>query len=172
MMNKKAKSKIFHYNFLEKNRKGFLLAEETLKIVIAVICIGFLVYFLSLLYFSNLNGKKQNQAEATLKLIEEKISQGGEIDLVTPIGWTIFNFTEEKKPNKCAGKNCVCICDKVTWNVGNLNRQITKCQEKGKCLVIENLIGFKPIEIKKLKEGKTKIKIIKTDEEVTIEEIK
>ena len=32
------------------NRKGFLLAEETLKIILALIAITFLVYFLVSLY--------------------------------------------------------------------------------------------------------------------------
>ena len=50
-----------------KNKKGFLLAEETLKMVLAVICIGFLIAFLFALYFNNVNNAKFLQAESVLK---------------------------------------------------------------------------------------------------------
>ena len=36
----------------KKNKGGFLLAEETLKIVIALIALTFLIYFLMSLYFA------------------------------------------------------------------------------------------------------------------------
>ncbi|KKK68866.1 hypothetical protein LCGC14_2939740, partial [marine sediment metagenome] len=34
-------------------KKGFLLAEETLKMILAVIAIGFLAFFLTSLYFNS-----------------------------------------------------------------------------------------------------------------------
>ena len=53
------------------DKKGFLLGEETLKIIVAVVCLGFLVYFLSALYFSNANSKEKIQAEETIYRISE-----------------------------------------------------------------------------------------------------
>jgi len=49
------------------NKKGFLLAEETLKIVVAVISITFLIYFLTSLYFARIDGENLRKAEAVLK---------------------------------------------------------------------------------------------------------
>lgn len=46
-----------------KNKKGFLLANETLKIIIAVICIGFLIYFLAMLYLSKSGTQDKMDAE-------------------------------------------------------------------------------------------------------------
>ena len=40
-----------------KNKKGFLLAEETLKIILAVIAIGFLAYLLFSIYKSGSDSK-------------------------------------------------------------------------------------------------------------------
>ncbi len=158
-----------------RNKKGFLLAEETLKIVIAVICIGFLAYFLTSLYFSNLDEKKQNQAEATLEQIEIKIGEGGgELKGVTPTGWSIFNFSEKSKPNQCAGKKCICICDEISTNYAGVfgNRQLKECQKDGRCLVVENLLGFEIIEIKETNEGATDIEVIEMEEGIKLEEVK
>ena len=63
---------------LKKNRKGFLLAEETLKIILAVISIGFLVYFLSALYFANQNSEELEQAEASLEFLINEINSGSD----------------------------------------------------------------------------------------------
>lgn len=136
-----------------KNKRGFLLAEETLKIVIAVICIGFLVYFLMSLYFANLNKEKLQQAEATLKTSEESIKvalenlkeEGKELHLKNPTGWSLFNFAGEIKPNLCGGENCLCICER-TW-FSAFDGQAKKCDEVGVCLIVLNLGKSNNIEI-------------------------
>ncbi len=153
-----------------KNKKGFLLAEETLKTVLAVIAICFLIYFLVSLYFGNLEKTNQKHADATLETIDEYIKAGGEALGITPVGWYVFGFTEEA-PNPCAGKNCLCICDDVHeyfWTEGR-PKQIKECGENGRCLVIENLEAFEDIEIKK---EITSIRIKKEDNKIIIEEIK
>ena len=148
-----------------RNKKGMLLAEETLKIVIAVIAIGFLAYFLVSLYFSNLDEKNQKQAEATLERVSEIISNNsGEVRAINPAGWYLFSFTELEKPNSCAGKNCLCICDNV---IDILDRQITECSDVGRCLIIESLEPFEEIEI----EVGTNIGIKKLDNKIIFEEI-
>ncbi len=129
------------------NKKAFLLASETVKIVIAVICIVFLVYFLTSLYFSKITEEKGRQAEATLKsgklsieksiLDAQKNSPVQKYTLTNPEGWYFFSFTgSEKKPNSCAGQNCLCICENV-WDF--FERQTKYCDEDGACLIIQNL---------------------------------
>jgi len=101
------------------NKKGFLLAEETLKIIIAVISIVFLVYFLTSLYFAKAGEQERKEAEATLISSPESLKatitnlNEGEtqnFSLANPDGWSLFGFVD-KKPNSCAGQNCLCICN-------------------------------------------------------------
>ena len=151
------------------DKRGLLLAEETLKTVIAVIAIGFLVFFLASLYFANLNEKKQDQAVATLdqfsKVIES--AEGGEILKINPEGWHIFSFIEEK-PNPCLGKSCICICDNV---IDYFDRQLSECSYDGRCLIVENLQSFEEIEIKDAEDSPTNINITKSDNKIIVEEI-
>ena len=58
-----------------KNKRGFLLAEETLKIIIAVICIVFLVYILVAVYNSHSADKKIEQAKEVLLGTEKEMFQ-------------------------------------------------------------------------------------------------
>jgi len=135
-------------------KRGLLLAEETLKIVIAVICIAFLVFFLTQLYFAKINAQKQRQAESHIGIINEKIDSYdpefpdlNQYRFPNPIGWYIFAYTEgaEKRPNSCLGRACMCICENV-WDV--FDRQIKYCDESGACLIVEGLINFDDLEIK------------------------
>ena len=147
-----------------KNKKGMLLAEETLKMVIAVIVIIFLVYFLVNLYFANLDEEKQKQAEATLDRISEIVesSSDGEVMAINPKGWYLFPFTEEIKPNSCTGKSCLCICDNV---VNVFDRQVKECSDNGGCLIVQNLQTFEEIEI----EIGTNLRIKKIDDKIIVE---
>ena len=142
-----------------KNKNGFLLAEETLKMVLAVIAISFLIYFLTSLYFAKVNSEKLRQAEAILKgdsegSIKMVIDNLGdknstEFHLQSPKGWYLFGFVEDK-PNSCAGENCLCVCDKVLvdtfFGLGS-SRQIKECDESGVCLILQNLKEFEKIKI-------------------------
>jgi len=138
------------------NKKGFLLGETTLKIIIAVICIAFLIYFLYVLYFSN-NGREKEEAQSTLigptesvKEIIKRVreNQTGEEKLIhNPDGWHLFSFVNgEVRPNSCAGDNCLCICDDVWFDTfGGLidSRQVSKCEDGGVCLVVKDLVNKK-----------------------------
>jgi len=133
------------------NKKGFLLAEETLKIILAVIAIAFLIYFLFALYFSNVHAEKLKQAQAVLTNSSESIKMKIERvrstqiaetkNIPNPNGWYLFGFVSDPKPNSCVGKNCLCICDKVMVNDFLFwdDRQIKECDEKGVCLIVEDL---------------------------------
>ena len=158
-----------------KNKKGFLLTEETLKIVIAVIGLTILIYFLVALFYSNIGQEKQRQAASTVEGISDVISVldlgQREVYLLQPKGWTMFSFVgEETKPNSCFGENCICICDEV-W-VDIFDNQIKKCAKKGACLVVDNLESFESFEIKSYQEGTININISKEEGKTRVIEIK
>jgi len=179
MKNKNKKQEIFSSYFFTKNKKGNLLPEEVLKIVVAVICIGFLIFLLVSLYFSLTGGQKKKEAEASMNLISKeiiRIDNDGEYNsqgfpVPNPSGWYIFSFTEgEIKPNLCAGENCICICENV-WLNQNLpfnnwqKRQVERCDDKGSCTVVSNLKKFDKIKIEK---GGIAILIGKINSEIQI----
>lgn len=153
------------------NHRGFLLAEETLKILIAVICIGFLVYFLFALYFNNQDKKDLELAKASLEHLVEQINAGtSEIEIYNPDEWVITSWpndyvsgtlfwkqTKNGIPLSCSNlgwSSCICICK--SDNPG-------KCDDKGYCLentkgfMIENSVEIKnpPVILKINKESKT-----------------
>ncbi len=144
-----------------KNKKGNLLPEEVLKIIIAVIAIGFLIFLLVSLYFSVTGEQKKKEAEASITDSQggiapeiNRINAGGEPlaqgKLVpNPSGWYILSFVgEDIKPNSCTGGNCVCICENVALNIFNWQkRQANKCDDKGTCTVVSNLKKFDKIKI-------------------------
>lgn len=133
----------------KRSKKGFLLANETLKIIIAVICIGFLIYLLSMIYLSKTGANKKVEAEKNLERVEEIIDSLG-IDeserqaIGNPKAWHIFSFTGLEKPNSCAGQSCLCICGKALDIDGQFNRQIKKCDSDGVCIGIR---GFQSSDL-------------------------
>ncbi len=103
-----------------KNKRGFLLAEETLKMVIALIAISFLVYFLISLYMTNKTSKDLELAKATLEHLVEEINslKDGEVrdvEVYNPEDLWISSWPYEKSmPLSCSNlewKNCICICE-------------------------------------------------------------
>lgn len=145
-----------------KSKKAMLLTEEVLKMVVAVIGLVLLSYFLVSLFYSDTKEKKQREATATLDQISQvilnmEISQGN-VTALQPQRWTLFSFTEEeKKPNPCSGRDCICICNKVIADV--FDNQIKKCSKNGACLIINNLNEFEDIKIESYREKLTSINI-------------
>lgn len=139
------------------NKKGMLLASETLKIILGVIAVGFLVFLLASIYFSNVNSKNLVSATSTIERVSDILVrlEAGEVESeivseLTPPGWSFFSFTEsETKPNSCAGQNCLCICDKVLSEYGGIfgERQVSECDEEGICLIVSKLKEFSEFEI-------------------------
>jgi len=133
------------------DKRGFLLAEETLKIVIAVIAIGFLIYFLTSIYLRSQESKDLELAKASLEhLISEvnSMEEGKEksVEIYNPKGWVVVSWpsdivsrtwywakqNEKTIPNFCKNLNwesCICICK---------NRKAQDCDEKGICENNEN----------------------------------
>lgn len=129
-----------------KNKKGFFLAEETLKIVLAIIVIIFLVYLLVSLYFSNKEAQEIGFAEASLKnLVEQLNSKNSEIQIFNPDGWRITSWTAggAGMPLTCSNlgwKNCLCICD-TTLNP--FDSVLDECNKLSSCLEYDNEIFIK-----------------------------
>ncbi len=144
-----------------KNRRGFLLAEETLKIVIALICISFLIYLLTSLYFKNKDSKDLELAKASLEhLVNEINAKAPSVEIYNPKGWVIgvwphdttkriwyylFLLSETKigLPKYCENlgwDRCICICKKDDQD---------KCDDLGFCLESDSKIEGGAIEIEK-----------------------
>lgn len=133
----------------KENKRGFLLAEETLKIIIAVICIIFLVYLLAALYNSNSSNKKLNQAKEILIGTDEssrsiesiilslKEGENEVKDISNPSGWHFYSFVGQEKPNSCLNQRCLCICQKPL--IEKITSRAEKCDNDGVCLVIPAL---------------------------------
>jgi hypothetical protein len=155
---------------LVKRKSGFLLGEETIKIVIALICIVFLVYLLVSLYASKINNEKKRQAEAllkesdsaSLKLVIERVRTGQGVDggnseeklVHNPKGWLIISYSGNGiKPNSCLHKNCLCVCpgtsnfDFSALTNSEEERQASECDDGGSCLVVEDLANSPDIKI-------------------------
>ena len=147
---------------MKTDKKGFLLAEETLKIILAVIAIGFLAFLLFSLYNTNKTAKDLELAEESLDFLVQEIGgQREEVNIYNPKGWIISSWpniytkgillwktTEEGKPMSCSNlgwDNCICICKDNIARSSELN----ECNIAGTCL--ENPQTFEidsPIKIK------------------------
>ncbi len=167
---------------INKNKKGMMLAEETLKTVIAVIVIVFLVYFLVSLYFGNLKNdtiKKSEQmlikSDQSIKNVIESLKEGESKSMILQEisffgdNWHLFSFTgNSEKPNSCAGKNCLCICDDVIGEdpLGFV-KQAKECNKDGICTAVPNLKN-EEVNIELQEDFLTEILISKQNSEVSI----
>jgi len=136
-----------------KSKKGFMLGEYTLKIVIAVIVLLLLFYLLFRLYSTYEDGRNLELAEATLKSIIESMEvakESGEEEVIvlnptekglTSHYWSIVSWpygNYKLIPESC-DKNCVCICQfPNTWETEPFGRisddLLEKCNSIGVCL--------------------------------------
>lgn len=136
--------------------KGNILTSEVLKMVIAVICIGFLIYFLSALYYSKVNSQKTVEARSSLDLVKSgiinmKLNSLNDFEVLdpSPVDWWVLGFVSpEKKPNLCSGEPCLCICKKPTVLLGNrFEKQLERCDKDGACEIIEGLQDFNEFKL-------------------------
>jgi len=128
-------------------KRGALLPEEVVKIVISLIVIALLVVLLSKLYFNSVQNKELEQAKASLENLIEQIGGGAEeVTIFNPEYLAIMSWpylAEGKYPKDCSKKSCLCICN--IPNNHNLlfaafNRQnvrelfIDECNTLGVCI--------------------------------------
>ena len=144
-------------------KKGMMLLEETLKIILAVVCIVVLVLLIVLIYFAITNADHLTQAKYSIGRISDTITSikaneisYGSVDGLNPISWDLISFTGNyKKPNSCAGINCLCICKSASSLSSDillkyiLKDQIERCNKNGYCLNEKNLSQFETISIDK-----------------------
>jgi hypothetical protein len=169
-------SKLKNRQICKMNKKGFLLGEETLKMVIAVICVIFLIFLLISIYFSKTNEVNRKHATAILEESDESIhkiistlkeGESKSVNVFNPEGWYLFGFTGNELPNSCAGINCLCICDKL-WATTFWNTQVQKCGEEGVCISVPELRRFDEIEID---EGLSVVNFQKIDGRILVSKV-
>jgi len=107
------------------NRKGALLEEETLKLVIAAFCIMILFFFLGKLYFS-FQSADEKQAQATIEHLQVAIeNKETEFIVYNPEAgfvsqWYLVSWPyQDLIPSVCTRngwENCVCITSIVAVN--------------------------------------------------------
>lgn len=149
-----------------KGKKGFLLGEETLKIIIAIVGILLLVYLVVSIYYGNKN-KEKNQAEDSLERISEEIDAGAtSVSIYNPEGWRIVSWPYDNKiPAACSSEKwqkCLCICPgigllgtaiAITPFSETSDEFLEVCDKKGACvynkkgLIIMDSGVQSPIEI-------------------------
>ncbi len=107
-----------------KNKKAeqFTLAE-TMKIVLAVLSIGLLLYLAASMYGIFTKKTQIEQARGSIENLIERINslEEGEIKsytLESPKGWYLVSYTKEivsadankRMPPQCNQKDCLCLC--------------------------------------------------------------
>ncbi len=138
------------------NKKGFFLAEETMKIVLALICVAFLVYFLVSIYYSNQKDKNFEFAKSSLQgLVEAVNSKSSDFEIFNPKGFYILSWPlDDIRPASCENlnwANCICICQKsktssLRWLVGTSeNEALSDDCDEWPCLQAPDSLkdGFK-----------------------------
>jgi hypothetical protein len=136
----------------KKGESSTFLPEEVIRIIVAIIGIGLLVYIV-FLFISNSTADKAKASMNNVIYAEiERLNSGGEenpsgILVPNPSNWEIIGFTGEIKPNLCIGENCICICD--VYAIDSVKTQAEKCDQikKGFCVPVKNLLPFKKIKI-------------------------
>ena len=106
---------------IRSKRASLFLESETLKILLAVICLGLLVFLGVKLYTLFLKPTALEQARETLDQLSTKIEnmKAGEESsflAIAPEGWYIVTYDpatltgSQGMPFSCANKNCICLC--------------------------------------------------------------
>jgi len=161
------------------NKKGFLLGEETVKIVLAVIGITFLFVILFKIYYNYQTDQNVEIAKATLERLNTEINampNGGTIDfeIYGPKDKLLLKWDSPNMPNTCANvgwQNCLCICK--TTSIGRklplgsylTNDQKKQCDEWACIQSPPTTLTPTKIEIQNIP---LKIKITKTGNQIEI----
>jgi len=114
--------------------------SETLKIIIAVLCIALLIYLAYSVYGLFTKKTAFEQAKSSLRLLElnvKDIEEGkkneSEILLESPNGWAISAWPYKDERNiLCKKKYCVCICPQKGI-FSDLEDYMLECYKNGIC---------------------------------------
>lgn len=119
------------------NKKAFLLGEETVKVIIAVICIGLLVVFVIYLYSAGKSRRGGEEfAEESLDYLIEQINAGAtQIEIYNPKDWMITSWPyKNQQLDNCANLGydyCICICPVPAGPA--IKNIFSACNEKSIC---------------------------------------
>jgi len=131
-----------------RNKKGMLLAEYNLKVILAILAILLLLYLFFNWYSSLIEQRNFQRAEASLVSLQEKMidAKSGVVTLplLEPNGWRLVSYTDYNRPESCQG-NCICLCE----GIGSFDRaklfwaptQLEKCEIRGVCKSLEDDIN-------------------------------
>lgn len=136
-----------------KDKKGFLLAEETIKMVIGVICIVLLVYLLFAIYNSKNDKLEREQALASLKLVKETFEKNiSQVEIFNPEDFFVVSWPNDGEiPSKCSNlgwENCMCVC-KTKFYHRNIVKNFAKdcddwaCEQTSEKIILANSTGIK-----------------------------
>jgi len=125
-------------SILRNKKAEDLLTPETLKIIVAVLCIVILLY---LAY--QLVPKKNALAQARENLNKiyfeiQKVVNGektqSDFFIESPSGWWVIAWPykgEKRKPSQCKNPDCICICP-IPTIVSKVN-SLKNCEDVGVC---------------------------------------
>jgi len=106
-------------------KKGLLLAEETLKMILALISLSILAYLLFSIYGSGKEAKDLEFAESSLDRLVREISVGAEeVEIYNPEGWVLMSWPYSEDDEillSCSNlgwKDCICMVE----NIGSVKR--------------------------------------------------
>lgn len=117
--------------YYKMDKKGFLLAEETMKIILGLIAIGFLVFLLTSVYFSFKSSDKLELAKASLDHIISEINAGNtRVEIFNPEKYWLLS-------NDVKGELCICK-----------DNEYLSCAEEGICEKSDFTLN-EPFEINK-----------------------
>ncbi|MDD5700263.1 MAG: hypothetical protein PHH00_03705 [Candidatus Nanoarchaeia archaeon] len=131
------------------NKKGFLLGEETVKLILAVIAILFLILFIVFLYNNFSKDQELEQAKASLDYLITQIKSGAaQAEIFNPKDWGVvsFPFGDDKIPKSCSSvgwESCICSC-KPEGNIHTTRLACLATSRKITCL--ENDFAINPAE--------------------------
>ena len=145
-----------------KNKKAILL-PESIRIIIAVLCIILLIYLAVSLYGLFKNKTEREQARETLKQIIDEITTAKDTGkerqylVIAPKGWYLVSYVKEKStPTICKGESCLCMCPeksnildvygKIEGDIDQTDyfykEGFQKCQDERICQNVEDKIEF------------------------------
>lgn len=143
---------------LIRDKRGDLLSEYTLKVIIAAISLLLLLYLLFALYASFTNKQNFERAGATLENLNEKMVDARNLNvmqsipLLEPNGWVLLSYISGEKPGECQ-ENCICLCEGIRirdrWKLWWTDSQVEKCNQRGVCKDYTEGLNKFEIELRK-----------------------
>jgi hypothetical protein len=129
------------------NKKAINLMEQVPGIVIALLCV-LLIGGMIIMLINILTSSESANAKKTIDIIEAKINylKEGQIGnfpiqgFKSSKGWVIIGYgKDDRRPDKCFFKSCVCICPEITSTIFPYKgpeasiAYMNSCQEGGYC---------------------------------------